>query len=599
MLYRLIAENKPVLEGEFTNEEIKRHNSNGYSVYYFPNPPGLKHGSPVSGGDITMFSRCFVDCDLKDGVYVSKEAFYEKISEVGIVPSSIVDSGHGVHVYWQVHGLTAMSYLRFQRRLCRLFNTDEAVSKILQLMRYPGTMNTKKKPYVECVELYSKDVQYTAEDFDKLLPPILMKDEEYCASHYNRTYGLGETIEVSEKLPAKFGQLLRKYPKVKDLFSGMSDDRSKDDFHLANLLLANDFTKDEAMSVLVNCAKALSRAPVHRVNYAKNIVDKIWVEGFAYTESPTVRQILSGSEESIKGTRFPCNRIIDDTVHGFRLGQVIGIVGGSGVGKTTLTLNTFLWFAEANADKDYHNFFFSLEQPSGEVAARIRNICQGNDKLFDKIHIISNYAPDGTFRHFSMDSIEEHLLAFVKNTGHKVGVVVVDHIGVLSKSDKNGEMDGLIGVCKHMKRAAQRVNCMLIMLSQAPREKAGIGDIELDKSAAYGTVFFESFVDYFICLWQPLKRVYDQGAPTVMAFKFGKIRHKKQNEDNIKEDVCYQLYFDPQTELLREMTQEEEIAAKFWLGSATSARKLDKKTDLVPYKSRRVDAIKVNSNKHN
>ena len=42
-------------------------------------------------------------------------------------------------------------------------------------------------------------------------------------------------------------------------------------------------------------------------------------------------------------------------------------------------------------------------------------------------------------------------------------------------------------------------------------------------------------------------------------------------------------------ELLRQLTQDEETAAKFFLNLATNARKLDRKTDLVKYESRRVE----------
>lgn len=583
---------KRVLEGEFSDEEIKGFNKQGYNVYYLPNHPiNYDRSTIVSGLHIDGFSYCFVDYDTKTNTYESKEAFIEAIGSSGINPSKIVDSGNGIHVYWKVTDLDAKSYLRLSRRLMRLFNTDEAVGQIFQLMRLPGTKNTKVQPYVDCLELYSDDTKYTCEQLDKVLPTITVEDEEYCNQHYDRTYNINQdTSPISDELPQKFGQLLQENKEAKELYAGQTDDRSKADYRLGHIMFAYGFTKTEAMSVLVNSAKALQRSPMHRRSYAQNIVDKIWT--FEATKddsllSPTVKDILMRGDDALKGTRFPCNKIIDDTVHGFRLGQVLGIIGGSGVGKTTLTLNTFLWFAESNPE--YHHFFFSLEQPPGEIASRIKTICQGNDRLFDKIHIISNYEEDGSFKHFSLDSIEEHLTKFKQQTGFKVGAAVIDHIGVLSKSDKNGEMDGLIGVCKRMKSVAVKVNCMLIMLSQAPREKAGIGDLELNKDAAFGTVFFESFVDYCLCLWQPLKRVYNQGAPTIMAFKFAKIRHKKQGKDRIQEDTCYQLFFDPQTELLRELTQDEETAAKFFLNLATNARKSDRKTDLVKYESRRVE----------
>ena len=140
-----------------------------------------------------------------------------------------------------------------------------------------------------------------------------------------------------------------------------------------------------------------------------------------------------------------------------------------------------------------------------------------------------------------------------------------------------------------MKSTAVSLQIMLLMLSQAPREKAGIGDLELNKDAAFGTVFFESFVDYCLCLWQPLKRAYAKGAPTIMSFKFAKIRHKNQKHDVIKEDQCYQVFFDPDTEKLRELTQAEETSAKFFVSVATNLRKMDRKTDIVSYVSRKLE----------
>lgn len=589
-----------VIEGLLSEKQIAERNREGFNVYYLPNYPANYESGTVDGTQIDTWGYVFVDYDCKTAVYPDKDSFIAEVGACAIAPTKIVDSGNGVHVYWQVTDLDAMSFLRLGRRLMRLFNTDDAVQKIFQLMRLPGTLNTKLEgAFVECVELYEADQKYTCEELDRLLPPITVEDEAYCQQHYDRTFNVNrENVTIDDALPPKFGKLLRENHEVKAIWAGNSDDRSKDDYRLGHLMFANDFTKDEAISVLVNSAKAMSRAPVHRVGYAQNIVDKIWTfEAGGDVLSPTVRDILRRGEDTIKGTRFPCSRLVDDTVHGYRLGQVIGIIGGSGVGKTTLTLNMFLWFAAHNPD--YHHFFFSLEQPPGEIASRIRTICGDNDSLFDKIHIVSNYKEDGTNNHFSMDGIEEHLLEYQKATGHKVGATVIDHIGVLNKETRNGENDGLIDVCRKMKAVAVKVNTMLIMLSQAPREKAGIGDLELDKNAAYGTVFFESFCDYCLCLWQPLKRCYDQGAPTLMALKFAKIRHKKQNEDRIKEDIRYQFFFDPETERLRELTQAEEVAAKHYQSVAVNLRKLDKKTDIVPYQSRRVEEnVQADTKRH-
>lgn len=598
MVYRLIAPQwlidespgtRRVLEGEFTQERLEELNAQGYNCYFLPNYPSEYDPSKtVSGSQIDVFNFAFVDMDLKDGKYSSKEQFSSVVTSSTAPPTYIVDSGGGVHAYWQVTDLDAMSYLKLQRRLLRLFNTDEAVGQIYQLMRVPGTVNTKLKDEPRlCNYLDKTDHIYTCEELDKALPPLTLEDEEYCKQHYDKTYHPETQTIVSDKLPPKFSTLLRNNKEVKEIWSGNVDDRSKGDYRLGHILFANGFTRDEALSTLINSAKALPRAPHHRVSYAENIVDKIWTFEETSNElnlSSTVREILHKSGDTLKGTRFPCWSYIDNTEHGFRLGQVIGLVAGSGVGKTAMALNMFEGFVQSNPD--YDHFFVPLEQPANEIADRWKTMCGDKTQLHDKVHVISNYAEDGSFRHLSFDDIKEYLLKFQKVTGRKVGCVVIDHIGALKKTDKNGENQDLMDICHSMKAFAIHTNTLLIMQSQAPREKAGAGDLELGKDAAYGTVYFESYCDYLITIWQPLKRCYSEDScPTVTAFKFCKIRHKKMGTDAICEDVCYRLYFEPETEHLRELSQDEEKSFDFFNKKATNARKKDRKTDLVPYQS--------------
>ncbi len=541
---------------------------------------------------VDQFNYVFVDMDLKDGVY-TKDTFIEKIINSGITPTSVVDSGNGVHVYWVVSDLDAMSYLRFQRRLLRLFNTDEAVGQLFQLMRAPNTFNVKVKDnFLPCEVLFQDEISYTSEELNKLLPAITQADEAYCKHHYDKTYNLNqEQIQVSDELPAKFGKLLRENSEAKKLYNGSGSDRSNDDFRLGHIMLANDFTKDEAMSVLINTSKASQRAPKHRVSYAENIVSKIWTFEAEKTKpqglSSSVEDILSrSSDRALEGERLPCYKWIDNTVTGFRLGHVMGLVAGSGVGKTTMALNLFKGFVASNPD--YDHFFIPLEQVDTEIALRWKNMCGDNVALHKKVHIISNYDENGTFRDLSLENIKDYILDFQKTTGKKVGCVVIDHIGILCNTNKLGQDEGVKQISKAMKGFAVETNTFLIMQSQTSREKAGIGDLELNKDAAFGTSVFENFCDYLLCIWQPLKRMYTAGAPTIMAFKFCKIRHKKQLRDGIKEDVCYTMLFDPDTELVREMTEVETKSFEYFLIQATNRRKQDRKVEIVPYKSVKV-----------
>jgi hypothetical protein len=593
MIYRLISPKwlgKPVLEGEFSDEEITQYNQEGYNIYYLPNyPSDYKRNVTITGSHIDCFNYCFVDCDLKDKYYPTKLAFQEAVADSLIFPTSVVDSGNGIHVYWKVSNLDAVSYLRFQRRLMRLFHTDEAVGQLFQLMRKPGTFNTKHEDkWTECVLVSESTAEYTAEELDKLLPPITVEDEAYCQHHYDKTYGLNkEEYDIDDTLPPKFGRLLRDNQEVKELWTGPTDDRSKNDYRLGHLMFASGFTRTEAASVLVNSAKALHRAPVHRRSYATNIIDKIWTFELADNKdelnlSNSVKDILKRGENTLKGMPFRCHARVDNTEHGFRLGQVIGLVAGSGVGKTAFALNMFRWFSQANPD--YHSFFVPLEQPAGEIAERWRVMCGEDTSLHDKVHVLSNYDDDGNFRHLSFNEIKEYIQKFQKLTGNKVGCIVIDHIGALKKKGVDGENQDLMSICHSMKAFAIQTNTLLVMQSQSSREKASIGDLELNKDAAYGTVYFESYCDYLMTLWQPLKRCYNEEAcPTVTAFKFCKIRHKKAKKDVIKEDVPYYMFFDSELEQLRDMTQDEITSFNYFLQKATNKRKADRKTELVSY----------------
>lgn len=595
-----------VIEGLFSPSEIEEYNSIGYNIYYLPNYPSVyEKGVTVDGSQVDTFNWVFVDCDLKDGVYTSKEHFLSTLGEIDIEPTKVIDSGNGIHAYWKVSGLDAISYLRFQRRLMRLYDTDEAVGQLFQLMRYPGTINTKNENNpVPCELLLDEGPEYTAEELDKLLPNITVEDENYCQQHYNKTYNINqEIINISEVLPLKFAKLIKDNEEARELWTGPTTDRSKNDFRLAHLMFANGFSKDEALSVLVNSGKALQRAPIHRTSYAVNIVDKIWTFELAEASeklelSMSVKEILSRGTDTLKGTRFRCHPRIDNTAHGFRLGQVIGLVGGSGIGKTAFTLNAFKWFVEFNPD--YEHFFVPLEQPANEIADRWKTMCGKDTSLHEKVHILSNYDADGNFRNLSFTEIREYIEKFQKVTGKKVGCVVIDHIGALKKKGSNDEYQDLMSICHDMKAFAVQTNTLLIMQSQTSREKAGVGDLELNKDAAYGTSTFEWYVDYLITLWQPVKRCHSEPAcPTVTAFKFCKIRHKKARQDVIQEDIPYYLYFDSESETMRDMTQDEITSFNYFLPKATNKRKADRKTELiaytsVPYKDENATTIKNN-----
>ncbi len=572
--------------------DFKTLNDKGYGVYFYPNDASVvnNHRKFLDGADIDTFRWVFVDMDLKSKVYDSKEDFLEFLNVFPLKPNMVIDSGRGVHAYWYVTDLDAMSFLRLQRRLARELDTDEAVSKIKQVMRVPGTLNTKDpdpSKWIPCQVIETNDISYSAEQIDGALPAISPEDEAYCQAHWNKTYQVKSDVKINDVIPTKFKKLLKANNEVQKIWSGQVEDRSTADYRLGHIMLAANFTKDEAMSVLVNASKALERAPVHRVNYARDIVDKVW----AYEEeedfdpddlSQSVQQILDANKGKVQGQRITCYSWIDNTKVGYRLGHVVGLVAGVKTGKTVLSLNMAKGFVASNPDMVH--FFVALEQPGEEIAYLWRRLNPEEPHLWGKLRVISNYNKDGTHRQLSLQDIEEYIVKYQAKTGRKVGCVIVDHIGAL-KMEGYDRFKPIEDICHHMKPFAIRTNTLLVMQSHAPREKAGGGDLELNQDAAYGTQRFEAYVDWLITMWQPLKKAYgNKACPKVTAFKFAAIRHKEEG-DVIQENERYCMAFMTSTGGLREMTQNEETQFDYFNKVCVNKRKQDRKTEMLTYTS--------------
>ncbi len=584
--YDPVAKPRSLGDYDLSEDEISQLNDLGYNIYYFPNHPSVEMDRFIEAADVDVFNFVFVDMDLKDKHWPSKEAFYDELKKFPLQPTCVVDSGNGVHAYWRVIDLDAMSFLRLQRRLCRHLTTDHAVSKLNQLMRVPGTMNTKnpdRNQWIECQIIDGSDKEYMCEQLDRALIKITMEDEEYCQRTYDSAYNPQKVASEIEDLPQRWFKFAKKGSEAYKIFYGTPKDRSAADYRLAHLLLADGFTKEEALAVLANTSKASERSSTHRYNYANNILDKMWEEvvekqGTANkVKGYKVSDLLDDNDDDeFEGTPFRCDDMFDATQCGFRLGHVLGLVGGAGSGKTAVSLNYFYHFVKQNPQ--YSHIIFTLEQPKKEIAKRWKKITGGNKAMYGNVIIVDNYNDDGTYRNLSLDDCEE----FVKEQqagGLSIGAAMIDHIGVLRQENKNGEREGLIDICTKMKAMAVNCNVLLIMQSQTSREKAKAGDIELNKDAAYGTTNFEWFVDWLVTIWQPLKRVYKE-APhmTVTCFKYCKIRHKHP-KDKILEDTIYALKFDAATEQLRRLHSDERDAFDFYAQRASAERARDREKD--------------------
>lgn len=585
------ADHENTIEGFFKNKSfIRSKNSEGYNVYFFPNHPSkdvYKEGvTHLSGRHIDTFKYVFIDMDLKDKVYASKEEFLAKVAEFPLKPSMVVNSGNGVHVYWKIKDLTRDSYLETQMRLINAFKTDESVWTVLQLMRFPNFKNTKNEAEFKDVNILTNfcelNKEYNIEELLPLLPALEPIQEKKIQKHKDMldgkiTLNLEDNQVPLDELPEKFVDFLLKNYKVnskgleykkeiarldqlstiaRELFDTPTKrfkDRSKADFALANLLKKAGFSYGEALAVLANTQKAKEKG-LHAQEYALCTVSKIYEEETKsfikekgiYSVADRLKQ---GFRKDAEGERVFGPSFFDCLETRWTKTNVLGLIGAPGGGKTTVALNIFKHMIENNPNSDDIFIFFSLEMPEKEILERWVSLVGEDPVKCARLYIVSNEDSEGTPRNINLQDIVEYTQNICKETKKNAGAVVVDHIHILhntidldrphtfgAEGSVIGVRDGkavlsISDICKATKPLAKLLNTFLIMLTQTTKEK-GKGDTPIDKDGAYGAAQYEWMMDYVITIWQPLMRLYDKTDLRILAWQYAKIR-QKSNRDRI------------------------------------------------------------------
>jgi hypothetical protein len=591
---------RDVIEGEFDKKFILECNKAGYNIYFFPNyaEPYSPASKWMSGKEVNVFTKVFVDMDLKDQRYQSKEEFINVLQQFKAPPSIIVDSGHGIHAYWNVSGLDRSTYMEFQFRLINQFKTDDSVWTPLQLMRYPGTINNKNfKEPLPCKIVSKIDKLYSIEELKAVLTPISEEQLYKINNHIEKLEGTENPLIVdSGELPEKFKQLMEKDLLVKTLFESPREykkDRSTADMSLGNIMYSKGFSREEAYSVLLRTEKALSREGKDRLVYAQTIVNKI------YTDRPKkiIKNISELNEQKIidVGERVCGPTYFDCTEHGWRQRQVLGIISPPGVGKTTTCLNIVKECLLNTANSDSIAIYFSLEMTVGEIKDRWDTLVGDHPLFNDRFYLIGNEDYDtGESLHLNLQDIYNYATDTTRYTGKPISVIVIDHVNIISKIidlrkyPKLGFINPsanphkqqinieLADICEKLKELAKQLNCFLIIQSQTTKAKAGNGDQHLGLDAAFGTARFEWFVDYVMTCWQPLRPKYNETTLRVLAWKYDKIR-KSSDKDKVTIGSNQLLGFNPKTGSLNPLTEEEYQLALAKLKEIRDQKIKDKK----------------------
>lgn len=594
------------LEGYFKSDFLKAKNEEGYNIYFFPNYNSKSVGKFLNGSDVDIFEWVFVDMDLKDGKYKTKVDFIAKVTSIeGMLPNIIRDSGNGIHAYWRVSDLTREHFVELQLRLLNFFDTDTSIWTVLQLMRYPGFYNTKDPANFKLVEdSVIQDEAYTYEILNKYLPPISISDLKKMEIHLAKIDGIYEPPELDDlevdQLPEKFIELLNKNEKIQELFSNeVEGTRSETDMSLANSLFSKDFSKKEALQVMLNTSKARSKGS-HRISYASAIIEKVYTDRVKFTVPSVADRKKQGFSDKQKGFLVRGPKHFDCMQKPWRTGQVLGIVGGSGIGKSTVTLDIFKDIIDNNPEDDGIFVYFNLEMPEYDTIEKWDLLTDGDSKAASRLYVVSNEDENGDPRHINLQKIFWYCRDLEKSTGKKIRSIAIDHIGIINPTiditkkpsfGLEGEMENSFGslrninartMPKKLKELAKQLDVFLVIQSQTTKEKGKDGDYPLGIDAAYGASQFEHYMDYIITIWQPLRRVQHKTKLHILGWQYCKIRFQHK-DDAVKPYDKRMLFCDLGTGSFRALTEMEIEEFNNLNKEASILRKKAEKKEEVEY----------------
>ena len=604
---------KNTLEGCFDLDYVEKKNAEGYNIYWFPNHPDKNiYGDDkfyLNGRDINVFEFVFVDMDLKDQVYKTKEEFYEVLKKFPLAPTMTISSGHGVHAYWRMTDLDRDSYVMLQFMLIQQFKTDDSIWTVLQLMRFPGSQNTKKHgefKQTEEIEDLCSGKEYAVKDLFQHLPMITEKNAQKMQSHFDKldgkvTVNVGPDVNLDE-LPDKFITLMESDDEIKELFvdpERARGDRSKADAALANHLFTRNFNRKEALNVLMNSKKALSKG-ANRFSYASGTVDFVYNDRVVH-KFKTVGEKIDEGRKATKGEKVNGPYFFDCTFKKWRKGQVLGMIAGSGIGKTAVALKCLKETVKNNPDNDDIYVFFSLEMPEYEIEERWRDLTGDDPALANRLYVIGNEDETGEPRNLTLQDIYEYCQDLRRDTGKNLGAIVIDHIQIINPMidlkkkptfGAEGDQDGGRGrqrslsiqtMCKAMKPLAKMLDTFLIVLTQTPKGK-GQGDRPPGIDAAFGSAAYEWMMDYVITLWQPLMRIQQDTDLRILGWQYAKIR-SKHKKDHVVPYEHHILNYDMDTGDLEPLTPEQDEEFQSLIPLALEARKSAEKGEVESYKN--------------
>jgi archaellum biogenesis ATPase FlaH len=241
---------------------------------------------------------------------------------------------------------------------------------------------------------------------------------------------------------------------------------------------------------------------------------------------------------------------LDNNIRKWQKGDGIGIIGSSGIGKTSFILWIFKQILLNNPEGIC--VFVACEMTNGQLLAKWQKATQDTPHISDRFYIITSHDDDGNARDLSIRGIKRLLLEHKTTLNQEILSYVIDHLHIVRRED-NESLDSVVYYFSNMNK---ELNSVGILSAQTTKGKSSGGDIPLDKDACYGCSAYTWELSYIYTLCQPLIRLQDQVDLPVTGWNLAKNRFKEK-QDNFKEGTNYLLKFNYYDESYTPLNQSE------------------------------------------
>lgn len=259
--------------------------------------------------------------------------------------------------------------------------------------------------------------------------------------------------------------------------------------------------------------------------------------------------LVSGQIDPSKFVNGP--KKIDCLQRPWHRGDMTGILAGSGIGKTSYSLY-ILKNILLNNPKGIVAFV-SLEMTADEIAEKWEKMTTDCPEISDRFFIVENYDQEGRCRELNVLAVKHELMKIKEVIGQTLIAYVLDHLHEISIE---GAVKDYNPICRELKNMTVELDTHGFILSQTTKGK-GVGDIPVPKDGCYGTSRYENLMTNILTIFQPLLRVQREADLPILGWQYAKIRYKNRG-DKVRENMNYLLYFEYDTENLRELSRQEK-----------------------------------------